>query len=326
MGQGIRGIQNPHSLRLAPPAEAQGIEPSGPRSDPAPVLKTGEPTRCSDASGREPTGSVTASDLVPSQADPATDRVRAKYSPTVVTSGAELARMLRERRRALGLTRMRLAKRCGLAALDIAQWERGEGLPDPDQIVVLAVAVGLDDDEIQAWLDASTVDLAGPEVGVEIVEGDERRVNPIPQRVPLPRSWSSRPDGIGEKVGDPSGNASPAVAGLEPPTKPPPPSPAPSRRTGLVMEPVGRTARELPLVSPDSQIGSYDPAVRVYSTAPSTYPSPGDEQLYLLRRIGATGVLLGLGVILWWAFGALGDGLGDVLDLFRTPVDTSRVP
>jgi len=222
---------------------------------------------------------------------------------------------------------MRLAKRCGLAALDITQWERGEDLPDPDQIGVLAVAVGLDDDEIQAWLDAATtIDVAGPEVGVEIVDGDDLRVNPSPQRMLPPRAWSSRPDGIREKVGDPSGNAPPAVTGLEPPTKPPPPSPAPSRRTGLVMEPVRRTARELPSVSPDSQIGSYDPAIRVYSTAPSTYPSPGDEQLYLLRRIGATGVLLGLGIILWWAFGALGDGLGDVLDLFRTPANTSPVP
>ena len=31
-------------------AEAQGIEPSEPQSNPAPVLKTGEPTRRPDAS------------------------------------------------------------------------------------------------------------------------------------------------------------------------------------------------------------------------------------------------------------------------------------
>jgi hypothetical protein len=41
--------------------------------------------------------------------------------------------------------------------------------------------------------------------------------------------------------------------------------------------------------------------------------------MYLLRRIRTASVLLGLGIILWWAFGALGEGVGDVLDLFRAP-------
>ena len=55
----IQGIEYPVSSKSASDwllvtgyfcAEAQGIEPSEPQSNPAPVLKTGEPTRRPDAS------------------------------------------------------------------------------------------------------------------------------------------------------------------------------------------------------------------------------------------------------------------------------------
>ena len=75
---------------------------------------------------------------------------------------------------------------------------------------------------------------------------------------------------------------------------------------------------------PEPQVGSHDPAVRVYSTAPSTYPGPGDDQIYRLRRIRTASVLLGLGIILWWANGVLWEGIGDILDLFRS--STTVVP
>jgi transcriptional regulator with XRE-family HTH domain len=238
----------------------------------------------------------------------------------VAASGTELARTLRERRRALGLTRTRLADRSGIPAGDLGKWERGEAVPNPDQIGLLADAVGLDDEETQAWLDAViTVDVTDPEISVELVEPAGPRANPFSQRLTPLRDDSSRLERIRARVGELGRNAPSPIATVERLGKPTRPRPAPSARTGLVADPVGRTGRELPSVFPDTQVGSLDPTVTVYSTAPSTYPSPDDEQMYLLRRIRTASVLLGLGIILWWAFGALGEGVGDVLDLFRAP-------
>ena len=62
---------------------------------------------------------------------------------------AELARSLRQRRRELGLSRTRLADVSGLAASDIARWERGDGMPRPGELHLLADAVGLPADETQ---------------------------------------------------------------------------------------------------------------------------------------------------------------------------------
>lgn len=67
----------------------------------------------------------------------------------------------------------------------------------------------------------------------------------------------------------------------------------------------------------------YDPDVRVYSTAPATFPSEDDRQLYLLRRIRTALVLLALALVLWWAVGAFREGFWDVVDLFRTPTTTT---
>jgi hypothetical protein len=56
--------------------------------------------------------------------------------------------------------------------------------------------------------------------------------------------------------------------------------------------------------------------------------APGRDRFTYRRRIAQTiVVLVVLAVILWWAFGALGDGLGAVLDLFRgepDPVPTTE--
>ncbi len=242
-------------------------------------------------------------------------------------SGTELARTLRERRRALGLTRTRLADRSGIPAGDLGKWERGEAVPNSDQIGLLADAVGLDDEETQAWLDAViTVDVTDPEIAVELVEPAGPRANPFSQRLTPLRDDSSRLERIRARVGELGRNAPSPIATVERLVKPTRPRPAPSARTGLVAEPVDRAGRELPSVFPDTQVGSFDSAVTVYSTAPSIYPSPDDEQMYLLRRIRTASVLLGLGIILWWAFGALGEGVGDVLDLFRAPVEASPIP
>jgi hypothetical protein len=95
---------------------------------------------------------------------------------------------------------------------------------------------------------------------------------------------------------------------------------------GLVAAPSRRPERDLPSVFPDGRMGDYDPAVRVYSTAPASFPGPEDEQVYTLRRLRTTAALIGLGIVLWWAVGALGEGIGDVFDLFRSPPVTTLLP
>jgi len=238
----------------------------------------------------------------------------------MAASGAELARTLRERRRALGLTRTRLADRLGLATVDIANWERGEALPNGDQIVLLADAVGLDDDETQAWLNAVvTVDVSGPEVAVEIVDGDVPPANPFSRRIRPLRGEPSRLDRIRSKVEGRRSEASSApVQSFRSQ-----PRPTPSRSAGLVSSPW--PDRDFAAVPPESQSAAYDPAVRVYS-ARSGRVFTDEEQLYRLRRIRTTGVLLGLAIVGWWAFGALGEGVGDVFDLFRSPAETTLLP
>ena len=234
----------------------------------------------------------------------------------MAAGGTELGRTLRGRRRALGLTRTRLADRSGITAADLGKWERGEAVPEPDQIGLLADAVGLDDRETQAWLDAViAVDATDPEIAVELIEPVGPRANPFSQRKPI-RADSSRAERIRARVGELGRNAPLPFAAVDRLVKSAPPRTAPSARTGLVAEPVGPTGRELPSVFPDTQAGSFDSTVRVYSTATSI-PDPGDQSMYRLRRIRTASVLLGFGIILWWAFGALGEGVGDVLDLFR---------
>ena len=234
----------------------------------------------------------------------------------------ELAEALRERRRELGLTRMRLAERCGLAAADIAKWERGEDLPNPDQVAAIAAVVGLDDDDVRDWTDVLgsgdlPVDIGG--VAVQTGRVTDPPANPPPQPVREIQGAPSRMDRLRLMLGR---RSTPPITKVERPGESAPARSAPSDRTGLV----ANLGRRLPAVFPDSQVGSYDPAVQVYSTAPSTYPGPGGEQLYRLRRIRTTIVLLGLGIIWWWAYGALGEGFSDVLDLFRGPAEVPLLP
>jgi transcriptional regulator with XRE-family HTH domain len=241
----------------------------------------------------------------------------------MVTPPPELARTLRERRRSLGLTRTKLAERSGLTSTDLAAWERGERFPDPGQIVVLAEAVGLDDAQTRAWLDAAvTVDLTGPEVAVSIVEGQEPPANPFSRRLEPLREDSHRFERLRARVesirNDITGTT---VSPLERSTERTAPAPM-----GLVAAPPRPTERDFPSVFPDSHMGNYDPSIRVYSTAAATFPGPDDEQVYMLRRLRTAAVLLGLGIVLWWAVGALGEGIGDVLDLFRTTQETVLLP
>ncbi len=224
----------------------------------------------------------------------------------MASSGAEFGRTLRERRRALGLTRTRLAERTGLTVADLGKWERGEDAPGPDEISVLAEAAGFDEDETRAWLDAVVaVDITGPEVSVEIVEGADPPLDPIQRRTQFGRG------------AEPAASLRVAPASA-------PNHPTPAEGSGLIRRP-RPSGRQLPSVFPDVRYADYDPAVRVYSAAPASFPSPDDDRIYLLRRLRTAGVLLTLAVVLWWAFGALGEGMSDLLDLFRAPPEAPLI-
>lgn len=237
--------------------------------------------------------------------------------------GLDIARTLRERRRALGLTRSRLADRTGISAGDLARWERGDDLPDPGDVVTLAEAIGLEVAETQEWLDVVAVDLTGPDVAVELVESNQAPSDPFLNRSALLKAEPPLLARIADRLarrdekksdGDPA-----SVTSLRERRQPAPRRPAPHATTGLVRQP-RPVATQLPSVFPDPAIAPYDPAVHVYSTAPTRFPSESDDQTYLLRRIRTAAALLGLGLVFWWAVGSLWEGFGDVIDLFRTPV------
>ncbi len=196
------------------------------------------------------------------------------------STDGDLGRELRERRRAAGLTRTRLADRAGIDAADLGRWERGDGAPDAAQTSAVAAAIGVGDETLHRWLgDAAT----GPEPGVETAPAPP--AEPPPLRV-APEATPRRP--------------------------------APAERSGLVGRPRGN---RLTAVFPEMRHAGYDPAVRIYSTEPATFPSAGDESFYRLRVIRTTAVLIALAIVLWWALGSLGEGWSDLLDLFRDPAE-----
>ncbi len=201
------------------------------------------------------------------------------------SSHVDLGRELRERRRSAGLTRTRLADQTGLDAADLARWERGDGAPNAGQVSMLAAAIGVDDETLQAWLGDA---LPGSEPETESIA-------PTPPAEPPPLR----------------------VASAATPRRP-----APPEQSGLVGRPRGG---RLTAVFPEMRHADYDPAVRVYSTGPATFPSAGDETFYRLRVIRTAAVLLALAIVLWWALGSLGEGWSDLLDLFRDPADLPPV-
>jgi transcriptional regulator with XRE-family HTH domain len=242
----------------------------------------------------------------------------------MTTGGAELARTLRERRRELGLTRTRLAERSGLTAADIARWERGDEIPAPLELCVLADAVGLDEDETQRWIDSAvTIDITGPEVSVHIVDDDAPAPNPFAERIRLQRDRPRRIDRVLARIDElrysKSAEASVSrIRSLDQPSRP-----APSERSGLTRAPRPSVA---PGVIPDVRRDGYDPVARVYSNRDSGIDISQEQAFYLSRRVGTSLALMGLALLLWWAVGALGEGVGDLFDLFRDGSDVGLPP
>ncbi len=233
----------------------------------------------------------------------------------MTTGGAELARTLRERRRELGLTRTRLAERSGLTASDIARWERGDEIPAPRELYVLADAVGLDSHETQSWLESAvTIDITGPEVAVHIVDDDAPVANPFAERIRLQRDSPRRIDRVLARIDElrysKTAEASVSrIRSLDQPSRP-----APPERSGLASPPRPSVA---PGVIPDVRRDGFDPVARVYSSGDSGLDSSQQRAFYINRRVGTSLALAGLALLFWWAVGALGEGVGDLFDLFR---------
>jgi transcriptional regulator with XRE-family HTH domain len=225
----------------------------------------------------------------------------------MATERTDIARALRARRSALGLTRERLADRTGIPSSDLTRWERGLSLPTPDEVAVLAEAIDLDADEARAWLDRVN-DSGVDEVAGGVTSNPPTTADGADLMARIADRSSRRDDPAAENDG----------ASISPIKEAAPSRPAPATSTGLVREP--HQALRLPTVFPDPPLAQYDPAVHVYSTAPLQPLAEDERRLYQLRRIRTAAILIVLGVLLWWALGSLWEGLGDVADLFRTPV------
>jgi transcriptional regulator with XRE-family HTH domain len=238
-----------------------------------------------------------------------------------MTVGSDLARILRERRRELGLTRTRLAEESGLPAADIARWERGDVLPAPTEIVVLADAVGLDEAETLSFIDqAVTIDISTPEVAVEITNPGEPNPNPFADRAKFIRTNPRRVDRVMSRIEElrNSVTSAPARNRLQPP----------SVTRGVIPPPPQTSSRQKPApgILPTSKSGRPDPTNRVYATTTPPISLADEERFYRTRRVATSVALIGLGLLLWWAVGELGDGIGNLLDLFRTTSGTGVTP
>lgn len=62
----------------------------------------------------------------------------------IIRSPADLARIIRDRRRALGQTQMSLATRVGAASQRVTEWESGQRRPTAATLLKLADALGYD--------------------------------------------------------------------------------------------------------------------------------------------------------------------------------------
>ena len=229
--------------------------------------------------------------------------------------GVDIARTLRERRRALGLTRARLADQAGLDAADVTRWERGDGVPGPEDVIVLADALDLDISVTQAWLDAAPDAVADSDTS----ESTTAPADPFSTDPGSGGSDTGLLGRIADRLARRDDRAEPAsVTSIAKRPR----RPAPSASTGLVSEP--RPAARLPSVFPEPALTPYDPEVHVYSAGPVRAQTDAEAQTYLLRRVRTAAVLIVLGIVLWWASGSLWEGLGDVIDLFRAPTSGVR--
>ncbi len=187
---------------------------------------------------------------------------------------------IRRHRLTLGMSVARVAEDVGVRPSEVGRWERGEADPPPTRVRALARVLGVDQATMLSWI----ADAAAP-AAVE-VEGEAVHIV-IDLAPPDPFvTISHRPVNVDM---------------------------IPTRR---VVEPV-RPIRPRPVASVfPAQTFSLDADRHVYSPT-AGFPQEVHPRLHSTARTARTAVaLVALGIALAWAFDQLGEGVGDLLDLF----------
>jgi transcriptional regulator with XRE-family HTH domain len=241
---------------------------------------------------------------------------------------------IRQRRRALGIAGKRIADTLGVSIRQLGRWERGEDIPDLDQVEALVGILGPSEADAVAWKSA----VAGPEhstgsiddpvpPSLKVMSGGldadpwsvppERRI--APPRLDRDALVVRREEGRDDRAAaEPEPTAVMPSAGVAPAAERPsravhrvpgPPAPGPA----IPPAPAGAANTGAVFPVPDTKQGSE----RVTYQGTGDGPAPDERLTYLARRAATAAVLVALAGLLWWAMGSLGDGLGAILDLLR---------
>jgi transcriptional regulator with XRE-family HTH domain len=214
--------------------------------------------------------------------------------------------LVRDRRRALGLSQGQLAAKVNENLVDVRHWEEGEAVPTAETIEKVAEALDLDPHDLAALVGAP--DASAEQRVVSAGESDgaavEAKVEVLVPETPdeADERWGamwgeeSAETGNGE-IEDEAPDEMAALAGPDLPTAaiPPPQASAPS----------------LPIATRSQPAVLLDPPV-------SYIEDPIQFRIYWLRAALLVVVTVVLLAVLAWSFGELFAALGQLLDQFGT--------
>ena len=244
-----------------------------------------------------------------------------------------LSSVIRERRRALGLSQGQLAAKVGENLIDVKHWEEGEALPTATTLEKVAKVLDVDPGDLARLVGA-------PDVSGELVLDGETEISgdsTVTVEVLVPETpdeaderwgemWGEEPSGDGEREpatpgappGVPAGEAE-AVrtdAGTPPGTAPVGAGSAPATvaqedvptRTA---PPPQAAAPSLPVTTRSQPSVAIDPPV-------SYIEDPIQYRIYWLRAALLAITVIVLLSVLAWAVGELGTAISQFLDQFGT--------
>ncbi len=213
-------------------------------------------------------------------------------------TGSDLGYALRARRLAAGIGEVRLATLLGVRVSEVRVWETGGATPPVSVVEELARILDLEYDEARRWLAwAGAPEEPGPEVAILLVRDDapadpfsepsiviDLDARRVMRAVPPPAIRAARVDVSPPRLRIPPRPTTPPRPAVRP-TPAPPPTVFPSPRSETVLY----------------SEADVESVVAVRRTARR-------RRLILALALGA------LGLLLWWAFGQLGNGFSSVVE------------